>query len=271
MRCQIQQKWGATESPKRHLITRFITRQSRQAATSDNSWSGTICLRPLSPGVCEIPGLASRGSHSSSARNNTETIDNVMEQGSRRCVIRDAHLQTDDVSAEERSKFPPTSRSLAFVTMLVIEYVRLDLNLSNWGVNGSFDSEISATHSLVDVPVLKLNKARADGGDVALLVGERHSPCTFRILEIGVNIYSGVADASVQTVHDHRKLHCNNHIRTRFVVTHSDTSASTNKRCRGLPAFNGRGTPPTKIVFRGSRGWERSKTKSLSVRFQGRI
>lgn len=38
-----------------------------------------------------------------------------------------------------------------------------------------------------------------------------------------------------------------------------------------LPALNGLGTPPTKIVFRGSKGWEPSITKSLSLKFQGRI
>lgn len=37
------------------------------------------------------------------------------------------------------------------------------------------------------------------------------------------------------------------------------------------PARRGRGTPPTKIVFLGSRGWEPSITKSLSFKFQGRI
>lgn len=38
-----------------------------------------------------------------------------------------------------------------------------------------------------------------------------------------------------------------------------------------LPALNGLGTPPTKIVFRGSKGWDPSITKSLSLKFQGRI
>lgn len=43
------------------------------------------------------------------------------------------------------------------------------------------------------------------------------------------------------------------------------------KSKRQLPARSGRGTPPTNMVFRGSRGWEPSITKSLSFRFQGRI
>lgn len=38
-----------------------------------------------------------------------------------------------------------------------------------------------------------------------------------------------------------------------------------------LPALRGRGTPPTKMVLRGSRGCEPSITKSLSLRFHGRI
>lgn len=36
-------------------------------------------------------------------------------------------------------------------------------------------------------------------------------------------------------------------------------------------ALSGRGTPPTKIVFLGSRGWEPSITKSESFRFHGLI
>lgn len=38
-----------------------------------------------------------------------------------------------------------------------------------------------------------------------------------------------------------------------------------------VPALSGRGTPPTKMVLRGSSGWEPSITKSLSLRFHGRI
>lgn len=38
-----------------------------------------------------------------------------------------------------------------------------------------------------------------------------------------------------------------------------------------IPARSGRGTPPTKMVFLGSRGWDPSITKSLSFRFHGRI
>lgn len=40
---------------------------------------------------------------------------------------------------------------------------------------------------------------------------------------------------------------------------------------RQVPARRGRGTPPTKMVFLGSKGWEPSITKSLSFRFHGRI
>lgn len=39
----------------------------------------------------------------------------------------------------------------------------------------------------------------------------------------------------------------------------------------GIPARSGRGTPPTNMVFLGSRGWDPSITKSLSFRFHGRI
>ncbi len=38
-----------------------------------------------------------------------------------------------------------------------------------------------------------------------------------------------------------------------------------------VPARRGLGTPPTKMVLRGSSGWEPSITKSASLRFHGRI
>jgi hypothetical protein len=38
-----------------------------------------------------------------------------------------------------------------------------------------------------------------------------------------------------------------------------------------LPAFRGRGTPPTKTVLRGSSGREASRTKSASDNFHGLI
>lgn len=42
--------------------------------------------------------------------------------------------------------------------------------------------------------------------------------------------------------------------------------------CNGyLPAFSGRGTPPTKTVFLGSKGIDASNTKSASDNLHGRI
>lgn len=62
-------------------------------------------------------------------------------------------------------------------------------------------------HPFVYVNVLQLNEAGADGGDVALLVGEGHAAGALRVLELRVGVDAGVADASVQTVHDHSQLH----------------------------------------------------------------
>jgi len=98
-------------------------------------------------------------------------------------------LQTGDVGAEEGGELAAASRALALVTHLVVQHVRLHL------------------HPLVDVAVLQLHEARRDGSDVALLVAERHATRALGILELGVGVDTGVADAAIQPVHDHRQLH----------------------------------------------------------------
>lgn len=64
------------------------------------------------------------------------------------------------------------------------------------------------THPLVNVVVLQLNKAGADGSDVALLVGEGHASGALRVLELWICVDAGVADAAVQPIHNHGQLHC---------------------------------------------------------------
>lgn len=73
-------------------------------------------------------------------------------------------LKACDIGAEERRKFTTASRTLAFVTHLVIQDIRLDL------------------HPLVDVVVLQLDESSADGRNVALLIRESDTPCPFRVL-----------------------------------------------------------------------------------------
>lgn len=62
-------------------------------------------------------------------------------------------------------------------------------------------------HPFVDVIVLQLNEAGADGGDVALLIREGHAAGSLWVLELWVGVDAGVADTSVQPVHDHGQLH----------------------------------------------------------------
>lgn len=59
------------------------------------------------------------------------------------------------------------------------------------------------THPLVNVVVLQLNKAGADSGDVALLVGEGHASGALRVLELWIRVDASVAHASVQPIHNH--------------------------------------------------------------------
>ena len=56
--------------------------------------------------------------------------------------------------------------------------------------------------------MLQLDEPRADGRDVALLVGEGHSSGPLRILQLGVSVDAGVANAAVQSVHNHGELNC---------------------------------------------------------------
>jgi len=64
-----------------------------------------------------------------------------------------------------------------------------------------------STYPLVNIAMLKLHEASADGCDVALLVGERHAPGPLRVLEFWVGVDAGVAHPTVQPIHDHRQLH----------------------------------------------------------------
>ena len=62
---------------------------------------------------------------------------------------------------------------------------------------------MSITYPLVNVCMLQLDKAGADGSNVALLVGEGHTARTFWVLELWVCVNACVAHPSIQPVHDH--------------------------------------------------------------------
>lgn len=62
-------------------------------------------------------------------------------------------------------------------------------------------------HPFVDVIVLQLNEASADGSNVALLIGEGHTTSSLWVFELRVGVDASVANTSVQPVHDHSQLH----------------------------------------------------------------
>lgn len=64
------------------------------------------------------------------------------------------------------------------------------------------------THPFVDVIVLQLNEASADGSDVALLIGEGHAAGSLWVFELWVRVDASIANTSVQPVHNHSQLHC---------------------------------------------------------------
>lgn len=100
------------------------------------------------------------------------------------------YLKAGDVGAEEGSELAPAALALALIAHLVVQDVRLDLD------------------PLVDVAVLQLHEARADGGDVALLVAKRHAAGALGVLELGVRVDTRIAHAAIQPVHDHGQFHC---------------------------------------------------------------
>ena len=63
-------------------------------------------------------------------------------------------------------------------------------------------------YPFVNVVVLKLHKARTDGCNVALLIGERNTPSTFRVLQLRVRVNASIANTTVQTVHYHCQFNC---------------------------------------------------------------
>lgn len=65
-----------------------------------------------------------------------------------------------------------------------------------------------AAYPFVNVVVLKLHKTRTDGCNVALLIGERNTPSTFRVLQLWVCVNASIANTTVQTVHYHCQFNC---------------------------------------------------------------
>ena len=64
------------------------------------------------------------------------------------------------------------------------------------------------THPFIDFSMLQLYKASTDSSNVALLIRESDPPCSLGVFQLGVRVDAGVANAAVQTVHDHGQLHC---------------------------------------------------------------
>lgn len=65
-----------------------------------------------------------------------------------------------------------------------------------------------STHPFIDFSVLQLYKASTDSSNVALLIREGDPPCSLGVLQLGVGVDASVANAPIQTVHDHGQLHC---------------------------------------------------------------
>lgn len=61
-------------------------------------------------------------------------------------------------------------------------------------------------YPLVNVTMLQLDKSRADGSNVTLLIGEGHTTCTLWVFELWVSVDSCVADSTVETIHNHGQL-----------------------------------------------------------------
>lgn len=64
------------------------------------------------------------------------------------------------------------------------------------------------TYPLVNISVLELYKASADGSNVTLLVTECHAAGPLRVLEFRVCVDPCIAHSAIQSIHDHSQLHC---------------------------------------------------------------
>ncbi len=77
-------------------------------------------------------------------------------------------------------------------------------------------------HPFVDVIVLQLNEAGADGGNVALLIGEGHAAGSLWVFELWVSVYASVAHTSIQPVHDHSQLHWREEVKKGEMISARD-------------------------------------------------
>lgn len=68
--------------------------------------------------------------------------------------------------------------------------------------------ERKPTYALVNVIVLQLHEAGANGSNVGLLVGEGNTAGALRVLQLRIGVDASIADTAVEPVHDHRQLHC---------------------------------------------------------------
>ena len=62
---------------------------------------------------------------------------------------------------------------------------------------------MATTYPFIYLSMLQLDESGADSGDVALLIGEGHTPRPLRVLELWVGVDAGITHPSIQTVHDH--------------------------------------------------------------------
>lgn len=65
----------------------------------------------------------------------------------------------------------------------------------------------SRTYPFIYLSMLQLNKAGTDSSYVTLLIRKRDSSSSFWVFELWVSIDSSIADASIQPIHYHCKLH----------------------------------------------------------------
>lgn len=75
------------------------------------------------------------------------------------------------------------------------------------------------THPLVNFTMLELNKSSTYGSNIALLIGEGHSPCPLGIFQLGVCVYPCITHSSVKAVHDHSQLHCKTYTHGGIICT----------------------------------------------------
>lgn len=118
------------------------------------------------------------------------------------------------------------------------------------------------THPFIDFSVLQLDKASADSSYVALLIREGDPPRSLGVLQLRIGVDAGVANATIEAVHDHGKLHWEGEKRSLLDKHHGPPHAHVHTRAHTQRR------PAAQLRFIGSKvGFSVHRLRKESIYF----